>query len=184
MTPALAILELSSIARGVVVSDALVKKAPVELLQSRPVSSGKHILVFGGEVAAVDESFRAGRQVAGDALVDELYLPFAHAQIGPLLGASERRRPRIRGAVGVVETATVCATVLGADAACKTAEVTLLELRLAVGIGGKAFFTMTGELHDVEAAVEAAAGAFDRERLVATEIVAAPHADLTTRLLR
>jgi len=134
MTPALAILELSSIARGVIVSDVLVKKAPVSLMQSRPVSSGKHILVFGGEVAAVDESFLAGVQAAGDALVDQLYLPFAHAQIGPLLGGNDSQRLHINGSVAVIETTTVCSTVLAADAACKVADVTMIDLRLAVGI--------------------------------------------------
>jgi microcompartment protein CcmL/EutN len=123
VTPALAILELSSIARGVIASDAIVKKAPVELMQSRPVSSGKHILVFGGEVASVEESFQAGKAVAGDALVDELYLPYASAQIAPLLGGSDQQRSRVNDSVAIIETTTVCSTVLAADAAAKAADV-------------------------------------------------------------
>lgn len=182
MTPALAILELSSIARGVITSDAIVKKAPVALMQSRPVSSGKHILVFGGEVASVEESLRAGREVAGAAIVDELYLPFADAQLAPLLNG-DAARAQIRDAVAIVETTTVCATVWAADAAAKAAEVTLLDVRLAVGIGGKAYFTMTGELFSVEASVEAARAAVSPDRIVATEIVPAPHDDLKKRLL-
>ncbi len=185
MPPALAILELSSIARGVIASDAIVKKAEVGLWQSRPVSSGKHILVFGGEVAECEEAFAAGRDMAGDALVDQLFLPFAHAQLPPLIQGGESAEPRssINGSVAVVETSTVCSTVFAADAAAKAADVTLINLRLAVGIGGKAFFTMTGELYDVQASVEAARAVIAPATLVGTEIVPAPHDDLKKRLL-
>jgi len=184
VTPSLAILELSSIARGVVVSDAVVKRAPVTLLQSRPVSSGKHVLIFGGQVAPVEESVIAGRAVAGDALIDELFLPLASPQIGPLLAGNEQQRSRVTGALAIIETTTVCAAVLAADAATKTADVRLLDLRLAVGIGGKAFFTIVGELFDLEAAVDAGVQRIDATRLIASEIIAAPHDDLQQRLLR
>lgn len=183
MHPALAILELGSIARGVITSDAAVKRAPVTLLWSRPVSSGKHLVAFAGEVAEVEESLRAAQQVAGDALIDALYLPYADAQLWPLL-SGDGDRPAPIDAVGVVETDTVCAAVRAADAAAKTAPVTLLDLRLAVGIGGKAFFTLTGELPDVEAAVDAARGAVAPARILGIEIVPAPHDDLRDRLLR
>ena len=45
------------------------------------------------------------------------------------------------------------------DAAVKAAEVWLLEMKLAVGIGGKGYFSLTGELYQIQAAVEAATGA-------------------------
>ena len=77
----------------------------------------------------------------------------------------------------------MCSTVLAADAAAKAADVTLIDLRLAVGIGGKAYFTMTGELDAIEASVEAARNAISNDRIIATEIIAAPHDDLKKRLL-
>jgi microcompartment protein CcmL/EutN len=58
----------------------------------------------------------------------------------------------------------------------------LIELQLARGIGGKAFFTLTGSLADVEAAVEAAVGILDAALVQATEIIAAPHDDLVGKL--
>jgi microcompartment protein CcmL/EutN len=182
MTPALAILELSSIARGVIASDALVKRAPVTLLQSRPVSSGKHLLVFGGPVAEVEEALAAGKAIAADALVDELYLSFADSQLAPLL-AGDPPRISIRDSVAVFETTTVCAAVRAADAAAKAAEVTLMELRLAAGIGGKAYFTMTGELHAIEASVAAGRDAIAANRIINVEVIAAPHDDIKKKLL-
>ena len=192
--PALGILELSSIARGVVVADAAMKQAPSLLLMSRPVSSGKHLVMMCGPVAEVEESMRAARDRAGDHLVDSLELPQAHDQIWPMLDNATAGNWQVLGvaggpaepagddAVAIVETATVCAVIEAADAAVKTAEVVVRDARLAVGIAGKSFFTMTGELHDIEAAVDAAR---DRagDRLVQTEVIPAPAPELHGRLI-
>jgi microcompartment protein CcmL/EutN len=176
--PALAILELSSIARGVLVADAMVKRAAVRILQNHPVSPGKHLIVAVGEVAEIEEALGAGVAAAGGALVDRLHLAQAHEALAGLLAGTTAPRPVGEDAVAVVETFTVCAAVLGADAAAKAAAVTLLELRLAVGIGGKAYFTLAGELHDVEAAVAAAQGVLEPGLICAVETIAAPHEDL------
>ena len=39
--PALGLLEITGIARGLVVADAMVKRARVELLRSHPIDPGK-----------------------------------------------------------------------------------------------------------------------------------------------
>ncbi len=188
--PALGILELSSIARGVLVADSLVKRAPSTLLLSRPVSGGKHLVMLRGEVAPVEESMAAGRDVAAEKLIDDLELPYAHAQLWPLL------RPSFEGvlrasrwdtedeseSVAIVETTTVCAGVHAADAAAKAAAITLRDMRLAVGIGGKAFYTMSGELPDIEAAA-LAARQIAGDRLLELEIIPAPAGDISGRLI-
>jgi microcompartment protein CcmL/EutN len=180
MAEALALIELSSIARGHVVADAMLKRAPVTLVRADFVSPGKFLVLVGGDVASVDESFRAGIDVGGDRIVDRLFLPHAHPSLWPALGGLGKRPPI--DSLGVVETATVAATLLGADAAAKAAAVELFEVQLARGIGGKAFFTVTGLLAEVEAAVDAAIGVLDAALLIATEIIAAPHADLAQKL--
>jgi microcompartment protein CcmL/EutN len=181
--PSLALVEVASIARGHRVADAMVKRAPVELLRCDPVSPGKLLVLVAGEVASVDEAFRAGLEIAGDATLDKLYLPQAHAQLpGALRGEARAGDAAGVAALGVVETRTVAATILAADAAVKAARVRLIEMQLARGIGGKAYFVVTGALDEVEASVEAAVGAVDAAAVYATEIIAAPHADLVGRL--
>ncbi len=179
--PALALVELASIARGVVVSDAMVKKAPVRILQTHPISPGKHVIVVAGEVAEVEESMATAVEVAGSALVDRLFLPQAHPPL--IAGAPNPARPEELDSVGILETHTVCATVVAADAAAKAADVVLLDMRLGQGIGGKAFFTLTGDLNDVQAALEAGEKAIEPALLVGTELIPAPHDDLRRRLL-
>jgi microcompartment protein CcmL/EutN len=183
--PALAILESTSIARGVVVVDAAMKRAEVTLLASRVVSGGLHLTIFAGDTEAVTEAFAAGTAAGGAILRDRLLLPYAHDQLWPLLGdpvhpAAWTGDPR--AAAAIVETTTVCAAVAAADAACKAADITIRDMRLAIGISGKAFFTMSGDLHDLDAAADAARAAAT-DRLVTLEIIAAPAAELVSRLL-
>ena len=78
------LIETASIARGVRCLDEMVKRAPVAVLQARPVCPGRFIVLVEGEVAAVEESMAAGREVAGDNLVDSLFLA-NHALPQPLL---------------------------------------------------------------------------------------------------
>jgi len=180
MAEALALIELASIARGHVVADAMLKRAPVTLLRAEFVSPGKFLVLVAGDVASTDEAFRVGVDVAGDRAVDRLFLAHAHASLWPALTHAGRRPTA--DSLGVVETTTVAATLLAADAAAKAAAVELFELQLARGIGGKAFFTVTGPLAEVEAAVDAAVNVLDAALLLATEIIAAPHGDLVAKL--
>jgi microcompartment protein CcmL/EutN len=178
---ALAMIELGSIARGHRVADAMLKRAPVALLRADAVSPGKFLVLVEGDVAAVDEAFRQGVEIAGPDLVDKLFLPQPHEQLGPAVRGDSRAGAGV-DSLGVVETATVATTIVAADAATKAAAVRITEMQLARGIGGKAFFTLTGPLAEVEAAVEAGVGAIDAATLRGTEIIAAPHEDLVARL--
>jgi len=99
----------------------------------------------------------------------------------PGIGAGEPLSAAV-DSLGIVETTTVAATLLAADAAAKAAAVHLIELQLGRGIGGKGFFTVTGPLAEVEAAVEAAGAIVEVAQLHTTEIIAAPHADLTRKM--
>ncbi|MCA9679205.1 MAG: BMC domain-containing protein, partial [Myxococcales bacterium] len=157
--PALGVLELSSVARGVVTADAALKRAPSVLVSSRAVSGGKHLVIVEGGVAEVEESMAAGRAAARDLLVAQLELPGADDQVWPMLGAPpwapivapDWDADPTAEAVAIVETSTVCAAIGAADAACKAADVIVRDVRLAVDLAGKAYFTMTGDLDAIEA---------------------------------
>jgi microcompartment protein CcmL/EutN len=177
--PALGLIETSSVARGLVVADAMVKKAPVELLLARPVSPGKHVVLVSGEVADVAEAMAVAIDLAAATLVDRLTL----AQVADSLLAALRQSPtEPRDAVGIFETFSVASTLLACDAACKAAAVTVAELRLADGLGGKAYFVVTGEQADVEAALLAAEHITPTGMLLGRELIARPHDDLYKHL--
>ena len=85
--PALGVLEIATIARGIVSADAGLKRSPAILLHSRAVSGGKHLVFFEGGVAEVEESLGAARLAAGDLKLDEVFLSAADPQVWPMLGA-------------------------------------------------------------------------------------------------
>jgi microcompartment protein CcmL/EutN len=174
--PALALLEVESIARGMVVADAVVKKAAVRILTAGPVSPGKYLLLFAGDVAEVEEGFAEGKRFADALLVDELFLPYAHEALEPAIRKGVRQVPQ--GAVGIVETQTVASALKSADAALKGAAVTMIQAGFARGIGGKGYYVLTGPLDDVEAALQAAAAAISPHLLLHAELITQPHADL------
>ncbi len=178
--PALALIEYKSVARGILSCDAMVKKAPVRILQTHPVCPGKYMTIVAGEVADVEEALRAGLDSGGDMVVAELFLPYIHRDVIPALaGAVPIER---YGALGVVETFSVAVCLHAADIAVKKAAVRLLEIRLANGLGGKGYFVMTGELTDIEAALDAAVGfSRDQGQLAGQALIPAPHADLLDR---
>jgi microcompartment protein CcmL/EutN len=177
--PALGLVETASIARGLVVADAMVKKAPVTLVRARPISPGKHLALISGAVADVVEAMDAGVAVADASLVDRLLL--AQVAEGVLRALAGAPTPPV-DAVGIFETASVAAALLAADAACKAAEVALAELRLGDGIGGKAYFVLHGAQGDVEAALFAAEHVVAAGAMVGRELIARPHDDLLAHL--
>lgn len=157
--PALGFLELSSISRGLYLTDLVVKKAPVRMIASQPVSSGKHILLYFGDVASVEESHRAALQEADGTVLREILIAGVHPELSPFLDSIWAHAPKQSPAadsVGIVESSTLAGAILSADRALKAARVSLCRMRLGQGIGGKAYFVLTGRQEEIEAAIEAA----------------------------
>jgi microcompartment protein CcmL/EutN len=185
--PALGVLEIGTIARGIVTADAGLKRSPAILMASRAVSGGKHLVFFEGGVAEVEEAMAAAKLAAGDALLDVVELPAADDQVWPMLGAPltppDWSADPDAEAVAIIETKTVCAAIAAADAACKIAYVIVRDTRFAIDLAGKAYFTLTGSLDSIQAAAEAARAVAD-QRIVGLEVIAQPAPDLRGRLFR
>ncbi len=173
--PALGLIELCSVARGLSTCDAMVKKSAVELVRSTTIHPGKYLIVIRGAVAEVKEAWNAGRKAAAEMLVDDLFLPNPHDQLNAVLDAP---RTVELESVGILETFSVASIIRGADAALKEAEVDGVVLRLANDLGGKGYFVFSGSLTDVEAAMETAIPAVGKSLLAGQEIIANPHPDM------
>jgi len=167
--PALALLEFNSIAAGIQAADAMVKRAPIHAIKAGTVQPGKYLVLIGGQVADVEESLAAGREVGGGAAVDFVYLPQVHPEVVAAIGGG--RVPQVTDALGVIETTTVAAAIHAADAGIKGAEVRLVEVRLADGLGGKGIVLFSGLVADVEAAVEIGVRVLERPDLLVRQVV-------------
>ena len=173
MERAIGLLEFISIAKGIESADAAIKASRVDLLIARPICPGKYIFVISGEVAAVRNSIDAGKKVGENTVVDELVIPNVHPQIIPAISAIGF----VSGlkALGIVETFTCATAIEGADLAAKAAEIDLIELRLAMGIGGKSYFTLTGEVAAVKSSVDAGSRpAIEKGALVRRVVIPSP----------
>ena len=166
---AIGLIELSSLAAGFLVTDTMLKAAEVKLLLNRTICSGKYMILVAGDVASVEAALDAGRQASGSSLIDSTLLPNVSGELFPaisgnvILGAHE--------ALGVLEAFSVASLLEGADAAVKTADVQLLEIRLAMALGGKAYCRLVGTTAAVTAAVEAGAAVIARKGLLVNRVV-------------
>ena len=85
-------------------------------------------------------------------------------------------------ALGVIETASVPAAIRSADAGVKGAQVALLEVRLADGLHGKGLTLFTGEVADVEAAIEIGVKAIEPATVVRQVVIAQLHPDMNANV--
>ena len=153
--PAIALIELSSIAAGMFAADKMVKRSPIELLHAGTVQPGKYLILVAGGTAEVEESYREALQSAGSDILDVVFLPQVHPRVIDAL-EGDRVFKKYESLV-VLETSTIAAIVRATDAAAKGAQVEVAELRLGSGLGGRGFAILTGERTNVEAAAEVAA---------------------------
>jgi microcompartment protein CcmL/EutN len=169
---AVGFLECNSIAKGIEAADAMCKMASVKLAKTAVIARGKYVIHITGPVGEVESSMRAGREVLGKTLVDEVLIRNVHSQV---IAALDKRMPvEVLGAVGIVETKEAVSTVKAADAAAKAASVHVLEVKTVVP-GGKGYFTVCGEVGDVRAAVAAAVSSLRPDQLVVHVVI--PQAD-------
>jgi microcompartment protein CcmL/EutN len=163
---AIAVIELDGLARGARLVDDLLKAAQVRMLASEVYSGPRFILLFDGEVEALNQAYQAGLVAGGNRVVDAMLLAQAHSALSDALAGCFAHPEHADDAILLVETETVAATLRSADAALKAVPVVLSSWRLGRGLGGRGLFALRGEHANLEAAqsvVLEAAGAGLRE---------------------
>lgn len=176
------LIELSSIASGFAVTDAMLKSSDVELVVARSICSGKYMVMIRGDVAAVESAVEAGTRTGAFSIVDSFIIPNVHEDLFPALSGTSAAGPM--EALGILEAFSVASLIEGADAMAKTANVRLVEVRLAMALGGKAFATVTGSVAAVNSAVEAGARMVGRKGLLVNKVViASPRPELLRELI-
>jgi microcompartment protein CcmL/EutN len=178
----LGLIELTSIAAGFQACDAMLKAADVELVLSRSICSGKYMVMVRGDVAAVEAAVSAGISRGNFSIIDSFVIPNLHESIFPAI--SGVTKVEALEALGIVESFSVASLIEGADAAVKTANVELIEIRLAMALGGKAFVTLTGNVAAVQSAVEAGAQVVGQKGMLVNKVVIAhPRPELLNEMI-
>lgn len=182
MLRAIGMVEFTSIARGIYAADQMVKISDVEILTAASTCPGKYIAIVHGDVAAVEASIKTGEKEAGEFYVDSVIIPNVDSGVFPAIAGATA--PESIKAVGIMESFSMATMIICADQILKAAEVEAIELRLGNGLGGKSYFTYTGDVAAVQAG-NAAGIAIAKEKgfLVNAEVIPSPSELLIPTLL-
>ena len=87
----------------------------------------------------------------GEQLIDSFVLGNPHEGIFPAIYGTTHVEHI--SSLGILETFDAAAIIVAADVAAKTADVELIELRIAKGMCGKSYVFLCGEVSAVDAAI-------------------------------
>ncbi len=175
-------LELNSIAKGILATDYIGKTANVKILRSHSVCPGKYIVIFSGEVGAVEESKNMGVSIGGASVINSFVIANIHDSVIDAINGTIGDFQR--GAIGVIEYFSISSAVEGADDAAKASNISLVNVRLGFAIGGKSYITFTGDVSAVEEAVKAGVKkAEDNGLIVDFAVIPSPIDDLYNSIL-
>ena len=152
MAKAIGMIEFNSIARGIYVADQMVKTSDVEIVTANSVCPGKYIAIVHGDVSSVETSVKRGLETAGEFFVDSIVIPNVHAGVFPAVVSATI--PEEIQALGILESYSLATMVIATDAVLKAAQLEPIEVRLGTGLGGKSYFTFTGDVAAVKAGIE------------------------------
>lgn len=151
---AMALLEFNTIASGVLASDLMVKRSPIALLRCGTIHPGRFLILIGGSVASTQEAYESGKDMgeAGGSLSGSVFLGDIHPVLhDAVLGT---RKDLTGDSLAVVETCSSPALLAAVDAAIKSTPVILSEVRLGDDLDGHALALLSGDLQDVEVALD------------------------------
>lgn len=182
MSKAIGMVEYKTVSTGVRAADTMVKTSAVRIIEAQTVCPGKYIVIITGELSAVKASVDASKELCREELIDSFVLGNPHESIfSAIYGAAKIENAR---ALGVLETFSAASIIVAADVAAKTAEVDLIELRIARGMCGKSYMFLTGEIAAVQAAVEHAKQAVgDNGMYLNSSVIANPDKSLWDSIL-
>ena len=173
----LGIIELNSVADGLLVLDGMVKAAPVSILKAETVNPGKYLIIISGDIASVDYAMQQGLEIGQRSLIDQLFLKNIDRQIvAALLHEDHAVLPE---SLGILETLSVTSCIEAADLAVKATGIHILEILTGNELGGKAVLTFSGALGEIEDAMNVIVPfAEHKGQLYRNVVIPGPHVDM------
>ena len=74
MGKAIGMVEYLTVSTGVQAADMILKTAKVSIIEAKTVCPGKYIIIFSGDLSAVNSSIEASKSVHGEKLIDSFLL--------------------------------------------------------------------------------------------------------------
>ena len=118
--PALAAIELSSIARGIVVLDQMAKRAEPTIVAARTLSPGRYLIMISGLVAEVEEAMDAANSCAEDERVDHVIIRDPQSDLRKALACE--LNTALEESLAIVELTCLSSTLLALDRTLKESQ--------------------------------------------------------------
>lgn len=179
---AIAVAEYRTISSGITAADTMLKAADVDLLLASAMCPGKYIIILTGELSSVKAAVDAAKHTCGAGYINSFVLGNPHESLFSAIYATAQVDEL--QALGILDTYDVASMLVAADNAAKSANVELIELRLARGLCGKSYMLLTGEVADVSAAIDHAVKFAESEgMLLDSSVIARPDRKLLSSIL-
>ena len=182
MAKAIAVSEYKTVSAGVTAADAMLKAADVDVAEAATVCPGKYIIIITGELSAVKAASDAEKTAYPAQHIGTFVLGNPHEGLfEAMYGTADVKELK---ALGVLETFDVASMLVAADNAAKTADVKLIEMRLARGMCGKSYLMLTGEVAAVQAAIDRAKSTAENEGMfLDSSVIARPDSKLIKSII-
>ena len=169
----LIVVEFKSVARGISVTDAMLKSALVELVIASSFCPGKYLTILSGEVSALNSALKTAQELGGMHLNSYEVLPGIDGKVTRAIGGD--LSDFSDDAVGIIESPQMASIIGAADVLVDAADVDFIDFRLARGCGVNSYFVFCGTFSAVaEANRQAAAFLQERGALLAFQVMPNP----------
>jgi microcompartment protein CcmL/EutN len=171
------VVEFKSISRGLIVTDAMLKAANVNLVLGTTLCPGKYLAIVEGDVAAVQKAQDIADRIGGRQVLSSFVVSGINDEvIGAISGNAAKL---LADSIGIIESLQMANLINAADISLDSAEVEIIELRLGKSCGVNSFYIITGDLTSVnEACRNAVSFLSERGALLAFRVIANPDKDL------
>lgn len=182
MSKAIGMIEYKTVSSGVMATDLMVKTAEVDIVEAETVCPGKYIAIITGELSAVKSSVETAKNTYPLQFIDSFVLGNPHETIFPaIVGTCDVKEIN---SLGILETYDAAKIIVAADVAAKTADVELIEIRVARGMCGKSYMMITGEVAAVQAAIDRAKAAVSEDGMfLDSSVIARPDKKICDSIL-
>ena len=184
MSKAIGMIEFRTVSSGITATDLMVKTVDVDIIEAQTVCPGKYISIITGELSAVRAAVENAKNSYAESHIDSFVLGNPDESIFPAIVGTTSVGVADVNSLGIIETYDASQIIVAADNAVKTADVKLIEIRLARGMCGKSYAILTGEVAAVTASVERAKDVVSLSGMfLDSSVIARPDAKLIERIL-
>ncbi|WP_207695894.1 hypothetical protein DOK67_0002872 [Enterococcus sp. DIV0212c] len=147
------VIELKSMAKGMDALNELTKNYEVNIHLAKAICPGRYLILYTGVVGQIKQS----EDFFKEQYKKEIIKTTAIFRVSPQIIHRLNRKQHIVGtlsAIGIVEVNSTVGLIKLCDTALKASAVELLEIKVTIGMAGKGYFLVNGEVGNVTTAIE------------------------------